>query len=151
MQTEMGSQLYDAMLATALDRIDPATYAAYLIGSQLPGNPNRQILSQIGIGDQSVPNPASFFFARTLGLSMVQPSPQTVWGIPLADASTLQSAITVWDFGISPDVYRVPGAPPPNDVHNGLRDVPTAIQQMDAFLAPNGTVTDPCGGPCTAQ
>ncbi len=151
MQSEIGTQVFDAMLANALDRIDPAIYAPYLIGSALPNNPNRQILLQIGIGDASVPNPASFFFARTLGLSMVQPSPETVWHIPLADASTLQSAITVWDFGISPDVYRAASAPAPNDVHNGLRNVPTVMQQMDAFYAPNGTVTDPCSGPCTTQ
>ena len=151
MQTEMGSQTFDAMLATALDRIDPATYAPYLIGSQLPGNPDRQILLQAGIGDAEVPNPASFFYARELGLSMVQPSPETVWNVPLADASTLQSAFTLWDFGISPDVYRTPGAPPANDVHNGLRNVPTAMQQMDAFYAPDGGVTDPCTGPCTGQ
>jgi hypothetical protein len=150
MQNAMGTKLLDAMLATALDRIDPATYAPYLIGSQLPNNPDRQFLLQAGIGDQSVPNPASFFFARTLGLSMVQPSPETVWGIPLADPATLKSAFTLWDFGISPDVYRVASPPPANAVHNGLRDVPTAMQQMDAFYT-NGAVTNPCGGPCTAQ
>ena len=141
MQTEMGSQVYDAMLATALDRIDPATYASYLVGP-------RQVLSQIGIGDSSVSNPSSFFFARTLGLSMVQPSPEKVFGIPLADPSTLQSAITVWDFGVSPETYRVPGAPPDNAVHNGLRNVPTAMKQMDAFY--DGAITNPCNGPCTA-
>lgn len=139
MQTELGTQLFDAMLATALDRIDPATYAPYL----------GPILLQAGIGDQSVPNPASFFFARTLGLSMVQPSPETAWGIPLADPATLQSALTLWDFGISPDVYRAASAPPPNDVHNGLRNVPTAMQQMTAFYA-TGAVTNPCGGACAA-
>lgn len=150
MQTEMGTQLFDAMLASALDRIDPATFAPYLIGSSLPGNPNRQMLLQIGIGDAEVPNPAGFFYARTLGLSMVQPSPETAWNVPLADASTLQSAITVWDFGISPDVYRTATPPAANDVHNGLRNVPTAMQQMDAFYSPTGAVTDPCSGPCTA-
>jgi hypothetical protein len=149
MQTELGTQLYAAMLATALDRIDPATYAPYLIGSGLAGNPDRQMLLQIGVGDQSVGNPSSFFYARALGLSMVQPSPETAWGVPLADASSLRSALTVWDFGISPDVYRVASPPADNAVHNGVRNVPTAMQQMADFYAPSGSVTDPCSGPCT--
>jgi hypothetical protein len=147
---ELATQAFESMLATALDRIDPATYAPYLVGASLPGNPDRQVLLQAGIGDAGVPNCATFFQARLLGLSMVQPSPETVYGIPLADASGLSSALTLWDFGISPDVYREPSPPADNPVHNGLRNVPTAMAQMDAFLQTNGPVIDPCAGPCTA-
>jgi len=151
MKSELDTKTMDAMLASALDRIDPATYAAFLIGSSLPGNPDRKVILQTGLGDAEVPNCASYFHARTLGLSMVQPSPQTAWGIPLADAASLSSAITVWDFGIDPNVYRTATPPAPNPVHDGLRNVPAAMAQMDAFLQPNGTVIDPCTGPCTSK
>jgi hypothetical protein len=150
MGDELGAQTLEAMFVSALDSIDSATYATYLIGSKLPGNPDRKIIMQNGIGDAEVPNPASFFEARILGLSMVSPSPETVFGIPLADPSGLSSAMTLWDFGISPSVYAVEAPPDPNAVHNGLRDEPTAIAQMNAFLRPNGVVTNPCGGPCAS-
>ena len=143
MGTELGAQTLDAMLASALDRIDPATYAPYLT--------SKNVIMQAGVGDAEVPNAATFFQARLLGLSMIQPTPTTAYGIPLHAASGLDSALTLWDFGISPEVYRVASPPPENAVHNGLRDVPTAIAQMNAFLRNGGTVTDPCSGVCTAE
>ncbi len=148
---ELAAQALQVMGARELDRIDPATYAPYLIGAKLPGNPDRKVLLQIGIGDAGVPNVASFFHARALGLSQVAPNPGAVWGIPDADASTLGSALTVWDFGIDPGVYREPVAPDANAVHEGVRRDPKAIAQMDAFLKPDGVVIDPCQGPCKAQ
>jgi hypothetical protein len=150
MGTEVGTQTVEAMFATALDRIDPATYAPYLIGSHLPGNPDRRVILQAGIGDAEVPNVATYFHARALGLSMVSPTPESAWGIPLVSAGDVTSALTMWDFGISPDTYREAKPPPDNPVHNGLRNVPTAMQQIDAFLRTNGTVIDPCAGACEA-
>lgn len=151
MGSELAAQTLEAMLANALNRIDPATYAPYLVGSKLPGNPERRVLLQAGVGDAEVPNCATFFHARLLGLSMVAPTPESTYGVPLQDASALDSALTLWDFGIPEDVYRVASPPAENPVHNGLRDEPTAIAQMDAFLRNGGTVIDPCTGPCKAQ
>ena len=135
MGNELAAQTVEAMMATTLDRIDPATYAPYLIGSQLPGNPNRQVLLQAGIGDAEVPNCATYLQARTLGVSMVQPTPQATYGVPLAAASGLQSALTMWDFGVSPSVYLAAAPTTDNPVHVGLRNVTSAIAQMNAFLA----------------
>jgi len=57
----------------------------------------------------------------------------------------------MWDFGISPDAYRVAKPPTDNAVHNGLRNVPQAMQQIDAFLRRGGTVIDPCPSACEAN
>ncbi len=151
MGAELGAQTVEAMLASALDKIDPATYAPYLIGSTLPGNPDRRVILQAGIGDAEVPNCATYFHARALGLSMVSPTPAIAWGVPLAPAGNLTSALTMWDFGISPEPYRVAKPPTDNGVHNGLRNVPQAMQQIDAFLRRGGTVIDPCPSVCEAN
>jgi hypothetical protein len=153
MGNELAAQTVEAMMATTLDRIDPATYAPYLIGSQLQGNPDRKVLLQAGIGDAEVPNCATYFHARTLGLSMLMQTPQAAYGVTLASASGLTSALTMWDFGISTDVYRAASPPADNAVHVGLRNVPSAMAQMDAFLRNGGTVTYPCGVQawCSAQ
>jgi len=150
MGTELAAQTFEATLVSGLDTIDSATWVHDLVGSKLPGNPDRKIIMQNGIGDAEVPNCASFLEARILGLAMVEPSPETVYGIPLLDPSTLSSAITLWDFGIPNSVYETATPPAPNAVHNGLRDEPTAIAQMNAFLAQDGNVTNPCGGPCAS-
>ncbi|HEY1958143.1 MAG TPA: hypothetical protein VGH28_21130 [Polyangiaceae bacterium] len=143
MGSELGAQTIEAMLASALDRIDPATYAPYLVG--------KPVIMQAGVGDAEVPNAATFFQARLLGLSMIEPTPTVAYGVPLHAASGLDSALTLWDFGISPDVYRVASPPADNAVHNGLRDVPTAITQMNAFLRNGGTVVDPCPAVCVGN
>ncbi len=148
---ELAVQAVLAMLATGLDRIDPATYAPFLLGSKLPGNPDRKALLQVGIGDASVPAIAGFWHARALGLSQTAPPVAAIFGLPAVDASTLDSAITVWDFGIPLDVYREPTSRPDNEVHVGLRDEPTALAQMDAFLRADGKVIHPCTGPCKVR
>jgi hypothetical protein len=141
-----------ALIAAQLDRTDPATYAEWLIGSKLPGNPDRKILMQTGLGDAEVPNPGSFFHARALGLSQVGPTPLTVFGVPTADASTLTSALTLFDFGVDTSGYRLPAPLPENRVHNALRTDPQAMAQMDAFLQPDGKIIQPCNGmPCMAK
>jgi hypothetical protein len=148
---ELTVQAVLAMLATELDRIDPATYAPYLIGSKLPGNPDRKVLLQVGIGDSSVPAIAGFWHARALGLAQTAPPVAPIFGLPAADASTLTSAITVWDFGIPMDVYREPTSRPDNEVHVGLRSEPTALAQTEAFLRTDGKVIHPCPGACKVR
>lgn len=139
------------MLAAGLDRIDPASYASWLVGSKLPQNPDRRVLLQVGIGDSSVPTIAGFFHARALGLSQTSPPAVPVLGVPAADASGLTSAITMYDFGIPLEVYRSPVSKPDNEVHNGLRVEDTALAQMDAFLKPDGVVIHPCNGVCRVR
>ncbi|MDB4995167.1 MAG: hypothetical protein JWM74_2599 [Myxococcaceae bacterium] len=141
-----------ATLTSALDRIDPATYAPLVIANPLPGSPaDRRVLMQIGLGDAAVPNVGSFFHARALGLSMTSPSPRAVFGIPQADASTLHSALTLYDFGIDTGPSRDPLPLPDNDVHLSVRANAKAVLQMDAFLRDDSTIIAPCDGPCDPE
>lgn len=145
---ELTLQTVLSMLTAGLDRIDPATYAPWLVGSHLPKNPDRKVLLQVGIGDSSVPAVAGFFHARALGVAQTSPPVASLFGIPEAPAESLGSALTVYDFGISMDVYRLPVSRPDNEVHVGLRVEPTALEQTNTFLAVDGKVIHPCNGPC---
>jgi hypothetical protein len=141
-----------ATLTSALDKIDPATYAPLVMAHPLPGSPaDRRVLMQIGIGDAAVPNAGSFFHARALGLSMTRPSGRTVFGIPEADASTLHSALTLYDFGIDIGPSRDPLPLPDNDVHLSVRANAKAVLQMDAFLRDDSQIIAPCDGPCDPE
>jgi hypothetical protein len=152
LRDSLAMQTAIALIANPLDRTDPATYAAYLIGPKLPGNPDRKILMQTGIGDPAVPNAGSFFHARALGISQVAPPTINVFGIPAAPASTLTSGYTLFDYGIDLTPTRAPAPLPDNRVHGAVRTDPQAMAQMDAFLKTDGKIIHPCNDmPCKAK
>ena len=64
------------------DCFDPATYARYLLQEKLPGNPDKRVLMQAGLGDDEVPNLGTFLHARLVGVPLMQPAPWAPWGIP---------------------------------------------------------------------
>ncbi len=131
-----------ATTAATFDRIDGLTYSDLLLSD------DRQVLLQAGIGDASVPNLASYLHARTLGIELMTPSPVSVWGMTKATAPHAGSALTIFDWGVDPNLYGPVYPPPKNDVHQDVRRSPAAIIQMDAFFAPAGTIVHPCDGPC---
>lgn len=142
----MKSQLYIATTQNVLDRVDAVNFADLLIGSKLPGNPERRILMQIGLGDSSVPNLGSFLHARALGLSQIAPAPIEPWGIPTATAESLTSGLTLFDYGVDLSGYNKVGAQADNPVHTSVRQDPNALKQMTEFY--EGKLVHPCSGPC---
>ena len=136
------------------DRIDPLTYAPYVLRKPLPGSPPRRVLMQNGLGDLEVPNLGTFLEARALGVPEVTPNDYPAYLVPQQAAPIAGSALTLWDFGIDLEaVYAqaVPAATNDNPVHEGVRAQPSALAQMDAFFQDGGVVIDPCdGGVCYA-
>ncbi|MEA2747078.1 MAG: hypothetical protein QOI41_1221 [Myxococcales bacterium] len=147
------AQSFAAIMQRSLDRIDPITYAPFVLASPLPGNatPDRRVLMQIGLGDPAVPNLASFLHARALGIAQAMPAPLSVFGLlPVADADA-PSSLTVFDFHVDTAGY-VEGKPiSPNAVHEGVRVNPAALRQMEAFMKPGGAIVHTCDGPCDPE
>jgi hypothetical protein len=141
-----------ATMQPLLDRIDPATYAPHVLGDKLPGSPpDRRVCMQTGLGDITVPNLATFMHARYLGLAEIAPTAQAIFGAQPVNAPAASSAITVFDFGIDQHVYELPSPPLDKDpVHEAVRVLGTALAQMNQFYT-DGTITNPCGGPCRAK
>ncbi len=141
-------QKYMLMMQETLDRIDPGTWAEHVLDDPLPGSRERRVLMQTGLGDAQVPNVASFFHARALGLPLVLPSPAQPWGLETRAAPS-ESGLTLYDFGVDLSRYD-PATPraPANPVHDEVRRNAAAIRQLDAFFRPDGAVIAPCDGPC---
>lgn len=142
-----------AMMQRPLDRIDPISYAPFVLASPLPGNASadRRVLMQIGIGDPAVPNLASFLHARTLGIPQAMPAPISVFGLaPVADADA-PSSLTVFDLHVDTTGYADGKPISPNGVHEGVRVNPAALRQMEAFMKPGGTIIHACDGPCDPE
>lgn len=147
-QDPLALQLAIALLARPLDRIDPNSYAPFLLEKPLPGDPGgRRVLLQEGLGDSQVPNVGSFAHVRRLKLGYTGPKIEGIYGI--APESAGPSAATYWDFGIDLRPYAK-GTLPENPVHGSVRTQPEALTQMDTFFK-EGRVVHPCSGACKGK
>jgi hypothetical protein len=140
------------------DFSDPINFAPFSIRAPLPDEsgaplPPRRILMQESHNDAQVPNVATRLVARTLGLPLLTPSIESVWGIDMK-AGPLDAAYSQWDAQPMPppDPYNVP----PDEgkgwmgysAHEAIRRMPQLIDQLSKFFAPDGEVVDTCGMPC---
>src|SRR5581483_2345708 len=146
------------------DRGDPDGYAEQMTSHPLPDTPSHTVLMQIAYGDHQVSMYAAAVEARTIGASAHVPAldpdrsrdRNLFYGIPAIRHYPFGgSAIVIWDGGpglVAPPPFG--NNPPPDtstnhDPHEFVRSSPAARAQKSAFLEPNGTVIDVCGGrPC---
>lgn len=147
-------QAVGSQLASQFDRIDPITYAPHLLGDTYAGSPaTRRVLLQIGVGDAQVPNLAAHLQARTLGIPQLAPSVREIAFVPAMPSPIDGSALVEFDFGIAdplPGTYAEPAAMM-NEVHDGVRQLDAAIEQIDRFLRPDGRVEATCDGVCDPE
>lgn len=139
-----------SLSSTVFDHFDPITYAPWVLKGRTSDDPSvRYVLSQTGIGDTEVPNVAEHLQARAIGLTHLLPAPRPIPALPEAEGP-LDDAEVEFDFGIAkplPGTYsEIAGSN--NQVHEGVRRLPEAIAQIDAFLKPGGKITNTCSGPC---
>ena len=149
----LDQQMFVASLQVAFDRFDPASYARFLAvgGEPLPGVPaGRPLLIQAGLGDLSVPNLGTFLHARLLRVPYTVPSPAEPFGLePVEPPVEGGGALTLWDFGVDVEAAYDVAEPPEadNEVHEGVRVAPTAIEQLRR-LYEDGVIVHPCEGAC---
>lgn len=142
-----------ATMQRPLDRIDPASYARFLLREPLPlgpagGEGGRQVLMQTGLGDTSVPNFASFLHARLVGLSAIGPQSVPVYGIEEMTTLDMGSGFASFDLGFDTSFSAKATFPEENSpVHVGLRSKPEVLEQLSTFLR-EGRLVHPCEGPC---
>ena len=153
MPDKLDQQKFAALMQSSLDRIDPLTYAPHVLKLPYAGAPaNRFISMQIGLGDPAIPNIASHLSARTLGLLHLQPAPRTIPLIETAPSPIQGSAITEFDFGISPFPGEI-AIPPAQDnpVHEAVRRLNASKAQIDQFFQMNGSIVNTCNGACDPE
>jgi hypothetical protein len=141
----MDQQLFTASLQGSFDTFDPGNFASYLVRE--PIDEARPVLMQSGLGDVAVPNLGTFLLAREVGVSLIEPSPVEVYGLEAAE-EPVPAGLTLYDFGIDPAVYdQANPAAEDNEVHEGVRLEPAALEQLGQFFR-EGVVVHPCDGPC---
>ncbi len=148
---EVDADVLLAMSTNLWDLADPATYAPHVVHDPLPGTPAKRILYQTGWYDPQVPNISSDIGARTMRIPLMVPTVRDVWNIEEtegpADSAYVQYKIDGVE-GWEPGSRSPPGS---NPSHEGVRRNPAAQQQMDAFMRPDGVVTNYCDGACDPE
>ena len=130
------------------DYTDPANYGAHLIKDLLPGSASKKILYQEGINDASVPNLTTRAMVRTIGLKLLNPSIESVEGVDQVTGPQ-DSAYTQFDVGIRPRLGGNNVPPAKNTVHEDIRRLESAKEQLTRFLREDGKVEQTCAGrPC---
>ncbi len=147
--------LLDVTLAVSLfqmrwDRVEGAGVAHVVTAGAPTGVPPKQVLMQVAVGDEQVPNLGSWWQARTMGLPVLGPSPMTPWGLPLrAGPLASGSALVLMDGGAPPvPTGNVP--PAETGMHDLTRNQPAARRQIKEFFA-TGRIVNECAGACVCQ
>ncbi len=126
------------------DRSEPTSIADVITGDGFPGTPTKHVFMQVAIGDDEVPNVASEYQARTLGIPVLTPSPYIPHGVQ-ATAAAVPSGMVLYDFGVASTIPLTNEPPPDNDVHSNIRNKRATIEMMRRFYA-TGEIVQMCTG-----
>ncbi|MFT3767038.1 MAG: hypothetical protein QM820_16190 [Minicystis sp.] len=144
----LGAQVLMALTQPLWDYTDPATYGPHLIHDPLSGSMPKKILYQEGINDGSVPNQNTRAMVRTMGLTLLDPPVEAVFGVEQSK-SPQESAYAQFDVGAMPRIGGDNVPPPDSPVHETIRNLEEVKKQLELFLREGGKVEDTCGGkPC---
>jgi hypothetical protein len=142
--TLLDAVIMEQVLQMALQPVDGATSA----GVAVPGTPAKQLLLQTSLADASVPNVASYYHARSLGVDVLSTSIVIPDGLPAPVEASTKSAIVVVD-------EKPPKQPPEtNEVFNFdsiAHEHPrrrTLLQGQMRMFWSTGTISNTCTGPC---
>ena len=121
------------------DSVDPIAYTEDIA----PNN----LLYQIAMGDEQVPNMTSYTLARSIGMPLVEPAVEPVYGLSTVSTPAVHGLVQL-DPGVGPppDVNR-----PATDTgaHTRPRIYPGTIDQIVTFLE-SGQIEATCGAsPCS--
>jgi len=131
------------------DKVEGSGIAHTVLAGAPTNVPPKQLLMQIALGDEQVPNLGSYWQARTMGIPVLGPSPQTPWGIPVAASPVAGSALVIMDGG-APPVPRTNIPAPDSGMHSLTRNQAASRRQIRDFFT-TGSIVNQCAGPCVCQ
>ena len=148
--------LDDTLLMSLIQMRWDKTEGAGVVNSVLAGAPTsmnaKQLLMQVALSDDQVPNVASWWQARSMNIPVLGPTPTTPWGLT-AMPSPLSggSAILIMDGGAPPaPTTNTPATAENPSMHDLTRVQPATFRQMQAFYA-TGMIVNECSGTCECQ
>ena len=129
------------------DKVEASGISNTLTQGTPTGTPAKQVLMQIALGDEQVPNVGTWWQARTMGVPILGPTPLTPWGLTVQDSPLASgSALVIMDGGApTPPATNTP--PQDFKMHNLTRNQPAARRQIGEFFK-TGQIVNHCNGAC---
>jgi len=123
---------------TLMERADPANFAPWLLRKRLAGTGTRptQVLMQVAIGDETIPNGASWYLARAMRLPQLAPVVAPVSMVAqdvLPAVGNVGAEVTGGLFQFD-RVTTQPNAGPVSSAHGNTPGSAEAVTQMVHFL-----------------
>jgi len=143
----MASVILQQVVEMAFELVDGATVAPRLLTGGVPGTPPKQWLQLMSVGDCAVPNLASEYQARSVGLPLLGPAVKTPYGLT-PTPGPLSSAFVIMDESPQPlppttnEIFTFD-----NVAHENLRRRAATLQQIQRFVEA-GVIENFCTGPC---
>ena len=131
-------QLAVSLSQLAFDRVD-----ALNVVDEMPDIPTGLFVAEY---DSQVNNLVTNMVARTMGATLLTPSPIDVWGLPTSDTA-VSPAVMYWTDDVAPYPGGNLSPTEDNGIHEEIRRMPSYNDSMGAFLL-DGTLGQACDGPC---
>jgi hypothetical protein len=138
----LDTSLLIGLLQIEWDRSEPTSVADIITGVGFPGAPKKSVFMQMAIGDDEVPNIASEYQARTMGVPVMMPSPY-VPQMMTPSSTAASSGMVIFDFGVGSTIPLTNEPPPNNDVHSNIRNKRATIEMMRRFYS-TGEIVQMC-------
>jgi hypothetical protein len=141
-----------SMFQMRWDKVEGSGVANSVLAGTDTMTPPKQILLQVALGDEQVPNIGSYWLARSMQLPILGPTPAMPWGLtvqtgPFSSGSGLQ----IMDGGAPPNpTTNIPAPEQDPSMHDLTRIQPATRREMKQFYA-TGTIENECTGPCVCQ
>ncbi len=137
-----------AIFQSTFDRVDPIIFKE-LIDAPIGGGPPKRLMLVESMGDCQVPNIATEVMARSMGMSMLGPAVEPVWGLQDALGEVTEGSVL-----LQVDTLKGPRPPdtniPPaddNGAHGAAIDDPAVVGIVERFIF-KGIFENLCDGPC---
>ena len=134
------------------DKVEGSGVADTVLAGTATKTPPKQLLMQIALGDEQVPNLGSYWQARSMKVPVLGPTPFTPWGIPVKDSPLATgSALVIMDGGAPPaPATNIPASD--TGMHDLTRKQPATRRQIGEFFK-TGAIVNECSGSggCTCQ
>lgn len=128
------------------DKTETSGYAHLALDGEAFGTGPNQIMLHMGMGDDEVPNLATHWQARTMGVPVLTPSPDEPWGLATSAGPIDGSGLVIWDGGAPPPpAANVPA--PETGAHYVTREQPASWRQIAGHYA-TGLIVNECDGAC---
>ncbi len=137
--------LWLGYIQTLWDESEGAGYARTFSTDPIDGNPAKQVLQQVALGDNQVTTLGAEFLARGHGASFLEEPARTAWGIDTVTGPTTENILVEYDYGIHEPFTNTPPSDP--DPHEWPRRELTGQDQIAHFFE-TGEIKNFCDGVC---